>query len=47
MVFTWTGDPSASIIEQIRWEIGDTDSTKPKFTDAEIKEANAIVRTNG
>lgn len=39
MVFTWTGDPGASTIEKIRWEIGDTDSTKPKFTDAEIQYA--------
>jgi hypothetical protein len=36
MAFTWTGDPSASTIEQIRWEIRDIDSTNPKFQDAEI-----------
>jgi len=39
MVFTYTGNPDASIIEQIRWEIGDTDSTNPKFQDAEIQYA--------
>jgi hypothetical protein len=36
MSFTWTGDPSASTIEKIRWEIRDTDSTNAKFQDAEI-----------
>lgn len=36
MAFTWTGDPSASTIEKIRFEVGDTDSLHPKFTDAEI-----------
>lgn len=36
MSFTWTGDPSASVIEQIRWEIRDIDSGSPKFQDAEI-----------
>jgi len=39
MAFTWTGDPSASIIEQIRWEINDIDSTNAKFLDAEIQYA--------
>jgi hypothetical protein len=39
MAFTWTGDPAASTIEKIRWEIGDTDSTNPKFTDAEVQYA--------
>lgn len=36
MSFTWTGDPSASVIEQIRWEINDIDSANAKFQDAEI-----------
>jgi len=39
MAFTWTGNPAASTIEKIRWEIGDTDSTNAKFTDAEINYA--------
>lgn len=39
MAFTWTGNPAASTIEKIRWEIGDTVSTSPKFTDAEIQYA--------
>jgi hypothetical protein len=39
MSFTWTGNPSASIIEQIRWEIGDTNSASPKFQDLEVKYA--------
>ena len=33
MTFTWTGDPSASTIEQIRAEIFDIDSTHALFTD--------------
>ena len=39
MAFTWTGNPAASTIEKIRWEIDDTDSTNPKFQDAEISYA--------
>ena len=39
MTFTWTGDPSASTIEQIRFEIWDTDSTNVRFQDAEIEYA--------
>ncbi len=39
MAFTWTGDPSASVVESIRWEIGDTDEDSPKFQDAEIEYA--------
>lgn len=39
MAFTWTGDPAASTIEKIRFEINDRDSAKPKFTDAEIEYA--------
>lgn len=41
MSFTWTGDPAASTLEAIRWEIDDIDSTKAKFTDAEINYAYA------
>jgi hypothetical protein len=36
MSFTWTGDPSASIIEEIRFLIDDRDESKPKFNDEEI-----------
>jgi len=36
MAFTWTGDPSASTIEKIRWLIGDTVEASAKFQDAEI-----------
>lgn len=42
MAFTWTGNPAASIIEKIRWEIGDTvnTATNPcKFQDEEIQYA--------
>jgi len=37
--FTWTGDPAASDIEAVRWEIYDIDSTNAKFQDAEIQYA--------
>ena len=37
MTFTWTGDPSASTIEQVRAEIFDTDSTNALFTDEWIE----------
>jgi hypothetical protein len=37
MTFTWTGDPAASTIEQIRAEIFDTDSTNALFTDEWIE----------
>ena len=42
MAFTWTGDPAASTIEKIRWEIGDTVNTTAnpcKFQDAEVQYA--------
>ena len=39
MAFTWTGNPAASTIEKIRFEINDKDSTNPKFQDAEIEYA--------
>jgi len=39
MAFTWTGNPAASTIEKIRWEIGDIDQANAKFTDAEIQYA--------
>jgi len=39
MAFTWTGDPAASDIEAVRWEINDIDSTNAKFQDAEIQYA--------
>lgn len=39
MAFTWSGDPSASVIEAIRWEINDIDSEHAKFQDAEIEHA--------
>ena len=39
MAFTWTGNPAASTIEKIRWEINDKDSTNPKFQDSEIQYA--------
>jgi hypothetical protein len=42
MAFTWTGDPSASTIEKIRWEIHDIDSGTAKFQDAEIEYAYEI-----
>ena len=41
MAFTWTGDPAASVVEAIRWEIHDVDSAKAKFQDAEIEYAYA------
>lgn len=39
MAFTWTGDPSASTLETIRWLIGDTVEASAKFQDAEINYA--------
>ena len=39
MAFTWTGDPAASDIEAVRWEINDIDSASAKFQDAEIQYA--------
>ena len=42
MPFTWTGNPAASTVEKIRWEIGDTVDTVQspcKFQDAEINYA--------
>ena len=39
MAFTWTGDPAASDIEKVRWEVYDIDSTNAKFQDAEIQYA--------
>jgi len=41
MAFTWSGDPKASDLEAIRWEIHDIDSTDAKFQDAEIEYALA------
>lgn len=41
MAFTWSGDPSASDVEAIRWEINDIDSEHPKFQDDEIEYALA------
>jgi len=38
-MFTWTGNPAASIIEAIRWEVGDTASANPKFSDEEVQYA--------
>jgi len=39
MAFTWTGDPAASDLEAVRWEINDIDSSNAKFQDAEIQYA--------
>jgi len=39
LVFTWTGDPAASNIEKVRWEVYDIDSSNAKFQDAEIQYA--------
>ena len=39
MAFTWTGDPAASDIEAVRWEIYDTVEASAKFQDAEIQYA--------
>lgn len=36
MTFTYTGDPSVSTRDQIRFLLTDTDSTDPHFTDEEI-----------
>ena len=36
MTFTYTGDPSVSTRDQIRFLIGDTIATDPHFTDEEI-----------
>jgi hypothetical protein len=36
MAFTYTGDPSVSTRDQIRFLIADTDSTDPHFTDEEL-----------
>ena len=36
MTFTYTGDPSVSTRDQIRFLIGDTDSTNPHFSDEEL-----------
>jgi len=45
MTFTWTGDPSASTVEKIRAEIGDTDSTNALFTDEWIEYVYSIEHT--
>ena len=39
MAFTWTGDPAASDIEAVRWEIYDITEASAKFQDAEIQYA--------
>jgi len=39
LAFTWTGDPAASDIEAVRWEVYDIVSTSAKFQDAEIQYA--------
>lgn len=36
MTFTYTGDPSVSDRDKVRFLIGDTDSTDPHFQDEEI-----------
>lgn len=37
MTFTYGGDPANSALEQVRFLIGDTDSTRPLLNDAEIQ----------
>lgn len=36
MSFTYSGDPSVSVLDRIRFETGDTDSANPILTDTEI-----------
>lgn len=45
MAFTYTGDPTASDIEVVRFEIQDTDAAAPLLQDAEI--AYAILDETG
>ncbi len=45
MSFTWNGDPAASTLEKVRWEIGDIDSTDQLMQDAEINYAIAQEET--
>jgi hypothetical protein len=37
MSFTYSGDPSASPLDEVRFWIGDTESSDAQLTDAEIK----------
>lgn len=37
MPFTYSGDPSASDLDRVRFQLGDTDSTDPMLQDAEIQ----------
>ena len=36
MAFTYSGDPSDSTLDQVRFLVGDTDSTDPFLQDAEV-----------
>jgi hypothetical protein len=36
MAWTYSGDPTASVRDRVRFLIGDTDSSAPEMTDAEI-----------
>ena len=37
MAFTYSGNPSSSTLDQVRFLVGDTDSTNAHFQDAEIQ----------
>ena len=37
MTFTYNGDPAASALAEVRFLVGDTDSTRPLLQDAEIQ----------
>ena len=37
MSFSYSGDPSASNLDEVRYRLGDTDSTNPLLTDEEIQ----------
>lgn len=39
MTFTYTGDPASSALEEVRFLVGDTDSTRPLLSDEEIQYA--------
>lgn len=48
MPFTYSGNPSSSTLDEIRFLLQDTDSTDPLFQDAEITyEINKFVGLNG
>ena len=48
MTFTYTGDPSASDVEEVRFNIGDTDSTRPMLSDEEIQHViDTTIGVNG